>query len=259
MAIKTDPMGLTILAAMLVMILAGIVLLLRQRRAGRVVFFVGFLLAAGAYAMRGLDLQTVPVRNLFDVFLGMGVLLWPISIFSRRVLGDERSEWIDALLAAAVLLPPALVFDPAPAQLPPALQHWLFIPHVAAYILADIVLIKATLLAVRQLGRPGSDEPARPMHGLILLGFPLLSAGLLLGAIWGKLAWGQYWNWDPKELWSLATWLIYAAYLHHRALAGTKQPRIAAALALAGGVAVVLTLLWVNLAPRLFAGLHSYS
>ena len=90
------------------------------------------------------------------------------------------------------------------------------------------------------------------------MGFPLLTLGLLLGAVWGKMAWGDYWNWDPKELWSLVSWLLYVAYLHFRYMFGTRRPGVNSALALSGLLAIIITLLWVNLCGVFAGGLHTY-
>jgi ABC-type transport system involved in cytochrome c biogenesis permease subunit len=74
----------------------------------------------------------------------------------------------------------------------------------------------------------------------------------------GKLAWGDYWNWAPKELWSLVSWLMFLGYFHFRYLFGTRFARINVAFLGSGLLAIVITLLWVNLA-RIFAGLHCYA
>ncbi len=100
--------------------------------------------------------------------------------------------------------------------------------------------------------------PEQATYELIAIGFPLLTLGLVLGSWWGKLAWGRSWGWDPKELWSLASWLVYVGYFHWRYMYGTKRPRINSLWALTGMLAIVITLLWVNLS-RLFPGLHSYA
>ena len=50
----------------------------------------------------------------------------------------------------------------------------------------------------------------------IMIGFPMLAFGIILGAMWANYAWGGYWSWDPKETWSLIVWLIYGAYIHAR-------------------------------------------
>jgi cytochrome c-type biogenesis protein CcsB len=89
----------------------------------------------------------------------------------------------------------------------------------------------------------------------IAIGFPLFTiGGLLMGAIWANSAWGKYWSWDPKETWSLITWLVYALYLHARFIAGWRGKRVAI-LAVIGFVAVIFTYLGVNL---VLSGLHSY-
>ncbi|KKL20017.1 hypothetical protein LCGC14_2459660, partial [marine sediment metagenome] len=95
-------------------------------------------------------------------------------------------------------------------------------------------------------------------YRMICFGFPLLTLGLILGSWWGKLAWGDFWGWDPKELWSLASWLVYVGYLHFRYMFGKKYARISSSLAILGIIAIVITLLWVNLS-RIFTGLHSYT
>jgi cytochrome c-type biogenesis protein CcsB len=91
-------------------------------------------------------------------------------------------------------------------------------------------------------------------YRLIGLGFPLLTIGIIAGAVWANEAWGSYWSWDPKETWSLITWLVFAAYLHSRLTIGW-QGRRPALLASLGFVVVWITYLGVNL---LGMGLHSY-
>jgi len=89
----------------------------------------------------------------------------------------------------------------------------------------------------------------------IAVGFPLFTiGGLLLGLIWAKGAWGRYWGWDPKETWSLITWLVYALYLHARFVSGWMGKRVSI-LAVIGFIAVIVTYLGVNL---LLPGLHAY-
>ena len=86
------------------------------------------------------------------------------------------------------------------------------------------------------------------------LGFPLLTIGIIAGGVWANEAWGSYWSWDPKETWSLITWLIFAAYLHTRITKGW-QGRKPAILASVGFVVVWICYLGVNLLGK---GLHSY-
>jgi ABC-type transport system involved in cytochrome c biogenesis permease subunit len=173
-------------------------------------------------------------------------------------------EAADALIAFMLLWPAGFVFSEASQRLPPLLRSPLFGPHVATYLAAYVVIAKAAVQAAARLLR--GDAPPEP--GLIgrdaacwrlaRLAFPLLTAGLILGAWWGRLAWADFWHWDPKELWSLATWLVFAAYLHLRATFGARFGRANAWLVMAGTGCAAATLLWANLA-RLFAGLHSYA
>lgn len=91
-------------------------------------------------------------------------------------------------------------------------------------------------------------------YRIIGLGFPLLTIGIIAGAVWANEAWGSYWSWDPKETWALITWLVFAAYLHARITRGW-QGRRPAILAATGFVVVWVCYLGVNLLGK---GLHSY-
>jgi cytochrome c-type biogenesis protein CcsB len=91
-------------------------------------------------------------------------------------------------------------------------------------------------------------------YRIIGLGFPLLTIGIIAGAVWANEAWGSYWSWDPKETWALITWLVFAAYLHARITKGW-QGRRPAILAATGFLVVWVCYLGVNLLGK---GLHSY-
>jgi ABC-type transport system involved in cytochrome c biogenesis permease subunit len=161
------------------------------------------------------------------------------------------------ILGVILLYPAGFVFNAEPQMLPPALQSWLFIPHIAAYLISYVIMAKAAVQAFYQLSIDKLDYE-ESTYKMICLGFPLLTLGLVLGSWWGKIAWGDYWGWDPKELWSLASWLIYVLYFHFRYMFGKKYARINSVLALAGMAAIVITLLWVNLS-RIFPGMHNYA
>ncbi len=139
-----------------------------------------------------------------------------------------------------------------------------FAPHVAAYVFSYVVMAKATVQAVCQRcytsGLVDKQQISFELgtYRMVCLGYPLLTIGLTLGSWWGKLAWGDYRGWDPKEMWSLASWLVYITYLHFRYMYGKKYPRFNSLWVVLGMIAIVITLLWVNLS-RLFAGLHNYA
>ena len=91
-------------------------------------------------------------------------------------------------------------------------------------------------------------------YRIIGLGFPLLTIGIIAGAVWANEAWGSYWSWDPKETWALITWLVFAAYLHTR-ITKSWQGKGPAVLASLGFIVVWICYLGVNFLGK---GLHSY-
>jgi cytochrome c-type biogenesis protein CcsB len=92
-------------------------------------------------------------------------------------------------------------------------------------------------------------------YQMIVFGFLWLSLGIITGSIWADSAWGTYWSWDPKETWSLITWLVYAALLHARTIQGWRGSRVAW-LSVLGFGCVLFTYFGVNF---LLSGLHSYA
>ena len=163
-----------------------------------------------------------------------------------------------ALLAYATTLPNAVV------DLVPALQHpFLLTIHVGMAMLSYGIFAFAFAAGVAYLLQGDNDRyswlpPAKRLDLVafraVTVAFPLFAGMLILGSIWASIAWSRFWGWDPKETSALATWLIYAVYLHARSQRGW-QGRPAALLLVIGFVAVLLTYsgnLW-------FTGLHTYS
>jgi hypothetical protein len=112
--------------------------------------------------------------------------------------------------------------------------------------------------APADLPRDAAESAAsleRTAYGLNMVGFILWTFTLVAGAIWAQKAWGSYWTWDPKEVWTFVVWVVYAAYMHARATAGW-EPRKAMWIAIAGFVTVVVNFAVVNV---FFVGQHSYS
>jgi ABC-type transport system involved in cytochrome c biogenesis permease subunit len=259
MSLKMSIQGLLIYLTLLAYLAAFALHLARRPRAGRTLYAFGFLAALGSLAFRWVHAGHPPLQNLFEVFLCRGALVFPVTQLCRRLL-PVPGERLDPLIGALLLWPAAFVFSEAPRQLPPALQSPLFVPHVTVYVLAYVLMAKAAALATASLARPDDEQGAFEVsaYRAASLGFPLLTLGLLLGATWGKLAWGDYWHWDPKEMWSLATWLVYAGYFHFRRMFPGTMSRTKAILVLAGFAAILITVSWVNLS-RVFSGLHSYA
>ena len=91
-------------------------------------------------------------------------------------------------------------------------------------------------------------------YQMIVIGFLMLTLGIITGSVWAHSAWGTYWSWDPKETWSLITWLVYASVIHTRLVKGWKGKKIAI-LSIVGFACVLFTYFGVNY----LAGLHSYA
>ncbi len=154
-------------------------------------------------------------------------------------------------------------------SLPPALQSPWFVPHVLVYFLGYGALLVSAVAAVACLVKPcggiggGANWQSRAvsyaglMHGLIVAGYILLTAGLILGAVWAKDAWGNYWGWDPKENWALISWLTYTLYFHLRRLSGWNE-RSSAWWAIGGFAVIIFTYLGISLLPTGDSSVHTY-
>lgn len=145
----------------------------------------------------------------------------------------------------------------------PALKSNWLIAHVIACFLGYSGFAVSAALSIMYLVT-GQEKDAKSKRALLLddliyqtvvVGFILLTAGIVTGAIWANSAWGTYWSWDPKETWSLITWLVYAAMLHSRYMRGWQGKRLAW-FSLIGFACVLFTYFGVNL---LLSGLHSYA
>ncbi len=287
MAIKIDLLGIMIYATMIAYLLGFVLAVAGKYRFDGLFYFLGFVVCGSAWLLRWWQVGHIPMQNLFEVFLTMGAVMYPLSRFCEVMLGVNNRR-ADMLLGVILLFPAGFVFSSHPEHLPASLQCWLFGPHVAVYVISYIIMGKAALQAGQCVWAGGSakgDAKAegdvdgkvettvstkdmlggdavltaeRNAYKLVCFGFPLLTLGLALGSWWGFLAWGDYWGWDPKELWSLVSWLVYAGYLHYRYINGVRKPRGNCVWVLVGALVIVITLLWVNLS-KLFPGLHSYA
>jgi len=101
---------------------------------------------------------------------------------------------------------------------------------------------------------PGLDVLDELSYQMVVIGFLLLTLGIITGSVWAHTAWGSYWTWDPKETWSLITWLVYAAMLHARLMRGWQGKRLAM-FSVTGFICVLITYFGVNY----LSSLHSYS
>ena len=122
---------------------------------------------------------------------------------------------------------------------------------VAAVLVAVLALfyfVWSKGLGLRNLLKqyvPAQDLLDDVTYRMIAIGWPLLTGGIITGAVWANSAWGTYWSWDPKEKWPLITWFVYAIYLHARYVRGWKGAQMAV-ISSVGFIAVIFTYLGVN-------------
>lgn len=238
---------------------------------------VGVVANIVALAVRWVVTGRPPLTNGYEFILTfslgiVGVLLFSEFKYKLKALGAFVMPVPFLLLAFIILkMGPA---ERVAAAIPPALKSQWLTFHVFTAMLAYgafavsfglgiMYLLKADSGSAAGKNSKGSwvskfpdentlDELA---YKIIGFAFPMLTLCIVTGAIWANYAWGTYWSWDPKETWSLITWIIYAAYLHARLMYGWKGKR-AAWMAILGFVAVLFTFFGVN---YLLPGLHSYA
>ncbi|MFA6185987.1 MAG: cytochrome c biogenesis protein CcsA [Phycisphaerae bacterium] len=248
---------LLIYQTMMIYILAFTIYKLRHRKAAWFVYSLGFVVSLISGVYRGFIVGRFPLQNLFEVFLFLGISVFPLSVICKKVLKID-GEHFDMLIGAIVLCAAVSIFSGTIQKLLPSLQSPLVVPYLAISILAYIIMAKAVCQAGAGLVKKSNNDCELSAYKLVCLGFPLLTLGLVLWSVWAKQAWGDYWSWDPKEMWALAAWLIYIAYFHQSYITGVKYAKINSIWIFAGFVFIVITVLWVNL-PRIFADIHNYT
>jgi len=243
------------------------------------VCWAGFLANTAAIGIRwyeafALGFAQAPLSNLYE-----SVVFFAWSILAIYLLFDLKYRY----RAIGAFVVPFAFFGMIWAQwsldatiqpLVPALQsNWLtyhvitcFIGYAAFAVACGVSIMY--LIKVGKEERSAENSPAGGILGMfpsckvlddlnykaIMVGFPMLTVGIITGAAWANYAWGTYWSWDPKETWSLIVWFIYAAFLHARFTRGWVGRR-AAWLSIIGFAATIFCYLGVNL---VLSGLHSY-
>lgn len=245
---------------------------------GTMAALAGFVVQTAAIGLRWKESYALghghaPLSNLYEsvVFFAWAIVLIYLLIDARyrlRALGAFVMPF--ALLAMAWA---QLDLDSGIAPLVPALQSNWLLYHVITCFLGYAAFAVACGVSIMYLIKAGHERANGTVHAggifslfpaskvlddlnyrAIMVGFPLLTLGIITGAAWANYAWGSYWSWDPKETWSLIVWFIYAAFLHARITRGWVGKR-AAILSIAGFAATIFCYLGVNL---LLSGLHSY-
>ncbi|WP_428962564.1 c-type cytochrome biogenesis protein CcsB [Micromonospora fluostatini] len=248
----------------------------RARLAGRIAVALTGLAAVlhlVALITHGLAANRMPWGNMYEFVLTVSFIgaaawlavLWKLP--ALRGLGLFLTLVMVLLLATAELV----LYVPI-VPLVPALNSYWFIVHVSTVVFASGLFLLGAVPAVAFLMRNGYEQGRRSFpytlakrlpaaaslerltFGLHAFAFPVFTFAVIAGAIWAEAAWGRPWGWDPKEVWSFISWVVYAGYLHARATPSVKR-NVAAWLAVLGFLTVLMNLFGVNI---FFEGLHSY-
>jgi len=225
----------------------------RRWPAGMWLGAAGAAILAGALAAQGLRAGHWPLTGEYEFALAfaLGTALAALALGQ-----DGRAPAIQAttMTLAAALVAYARLGVPALKRaiqpLPPALDSFWLPLHVGAAALGYGALAMAGATGAVWLTRESDRSRAeRLMDRAVAAGYPLLTLSMLLGMVWAQAAWGRYWGWDLKEVWTLITWLVYTLYCHLRRRRRWKGRRLAW-LALAGLGAVLFTFLGVGWLAR---------
>jgi cytochrome c-type biogenesis protein CcsB len=241
----------------------------RWVRLAMILLVMAWVLHVGGTVVRGIAAGRVPWANMFEFSLTataivVGVFLAVQLWQDLRFLGAFISGFVLLFLGIATV---NFYVDVVP--LPPALQSYWLVIHVFVaslgtgfFALGGALSVVQLLKSRRDYGRmrflttfPEAERVENMSYRLIIVGFIFWTFTLIAGAIWANHAWGRYWGWDTKEVWTFIVWVIYAGYIHARSTKGWRGSR-SAWLALVGFSAVLFNFTIVNL---FFKGFHAYS
>jgi cytochrome c-type biogenesis protein CcsB len=233
---------------------------------------LGTLLTVAGVVLRAAEVHRWPLGNMYE-FAIVGCMLTLVAYAVWATRRDLR--WLGLFVVGPVLLTLGLaitVWYTDASELMPSLRSvWLAI-HVTVATLSVAVFTIGFSLGILYLVQdrleaaaerrpsfmdrlPDARALERLTYAAHIVAFPLWTFTVIAGAIWARQAWGSYWNWDPKEVWSFVIWVVYAAYLHARATTGWKRQN-AVWIALVGFGCIIVNFAVVNV---FFVGQHSYS
>ncbi len=245
-------------------------------QAGTAAMLAALVMNAAVFVLRWHEAGRAPLKSLFESLVFFALCIAIVYVFFEMIYKTRAFGVPATLLAFGCLLYALTKWDAEIVKLPPALQSPWFVPHVMVYFVGYAAVTIAFALAVIQLLAPrvpavgrlltmkaGTIMTGQPLdiekmsYDLVRFGFVLLTVGLLVGSVWAKSAWGDFWVWDPKENWSLVTWLVYGGYLHLRRVRGWRGDR-AAWLLVIGFAVVMFTYLGMHLLPTAEESAHVY-
>jgi cytochrome c-type biogenesis protein CcsB len=246
----------------------------RWLRSAMALLVLGAAVHAFAVGTRAISANRVPWANMYE--FGLTATLTLVLVFlGLNFWRDVR--FVGAFVSGFALLALGIVtvnFYVSVSPLPPALQDYWLVIHVCVAVLGTGFFATGAALSAAQLLQESREEgrlQTRPWrflsafptaeslealaYRILVIGFVFWTFTVVAGAIWAERAWGRYWGWDTKEVWSFIIWVLFAGYIHARATRGWRG-RPAAVLSLIGFGAVVFNYSIVNI---FFKGLHVYS
>lgn len=180
-----------------------------------------------------------------------------LSLF-ERVIGATAValSLATAALGAAFLITQTCGTNPWINEMQPVLNSPYLSIHVSVITIAYALLLLCLVCSVRAFAG-GGDKSGLRLLSLALLypSMAMLVVGIFIGAVWANVSWGNYWGWDPKEVWALVTMMIYAAPLHGASLPCLRRPAAYHAYMALSFLTILMTFFGVNF---LLSGLHSY-
>jgi len=233
---------------------------------------LGLLVHVASVVMRGIAAGRVPWANMFEFSLtGTAIIVGVYLLVKLFVDVSFLGAYVMGL--NLILLAIGTVnYYVAVSPLQPALQSAWLVIHVLVAIVGTGFFAIAAGLSVAQLIQtkreqaklanlrlmetlPAADRLEDLAYRVALVGFVLWTFTLIAGAVWAERAWGRYWGWDTKEVWTFIIWVLYAGYIHARATRGWRGAR-SSWLSIIGFAAVMFNFSIVNV---FFKGLHAYS
>lgn len=241
-------------------------------KAATVITVIGFAGQTTGLILRWIEsyqlgIGHAPLSNLYEslIFFSWTIILLYLLVEWRI---NNRSIGVFVTPLAFLAMAYSSFSNDAIEPLVPALQsNWLTSHVITCFVgysafalsfgLSIMYLLKNSRASHENIFMrliPDTDILEELSYQMVVIGFLMLTLGIITGAVWANSAWGTYWSWDPKETWSLITWFVYAAMLHSRMVSGWRGKKLAI-FSIAGFCCVIFTYLGVNL---LLSGLHSY-
>ena len=233
---------------------------LKSSKPAAIVSFIGSVVFFSYIVVMWIALERPPMRTMGETRLWYSFFL---SLAGLAVYVRWRYKWI---LSFSTMMSVVFIcinlFKPEihSKSLMPALQSVWFVPHVIVYMFAYAMMGAVTLFALYLWFRRSKQPSAEEMgvcDNLVRIGWAFLTLGMVMGALWAKQAWGDYWTWDPKETWAAATWLSYLLYLHLRPR--LKDNNVAFALIIFSFLLLQMCWYGINFLPAAQgASVHTY-